>query len=167
MFTITEDDLEGAATRGLLAYHLRDMHANSPAGSVFALDLSELRASNVTVWSAWRRDEIAAVAALKDLGGGVGELKSMRSAPNSLRQGAAAALLDHIIAVAGDRGMRLLSLETGSGPVFEPALALYRTRGFKIGNAFGGYAASAFNQFLHLELQPVDHGANIRGPGVS
>ena len=44
------------------------------------------------------------------------------------------------------------SLETGSGPAFEAALALYRRRGFRDGEAFGGYQRSAFNQFLHLPL---------------
>jgi putative acetyltransferase len=48
--------------------------------------------------------------------------------------------------------MRRLSLETGSGEAFEPALALYRRRGFTDGPAFADYVASDFNQFLHLEL---------------
>jgi putative acetyltransferase len=92
------------------------------------------------------------VAALKDLGGGVGELKSMRTAMGSLRRGVASALLDHIIEIARTRGLRRLSLETGSGQAFEPALALYRKRGFENGPAFGVYEPSAFNQFLHLSL---------------
>ena len=152
MFAIREDDLLGPATRDLVAYHLREMHAHSPPGSVFALDLSGLRAPGVRVWTAWRGDKIAGVAALKDLGDGEGELKSMRTAPEYLRQGAAAALLDHIIEVARTRGLRRLSLETGSGRTFEPALALYRARGFETGDAFGKYEPSAFNRFLHLSL---------------
>jgi putative acetyltransferase len=152
MFAIREDDLRGAATQALLAHHLREMHANSPPGSVFALDLSGLRSPGVCVWTAWRGEKLAGVAALNDLGNGVGELKSMRTAPDHLRQGVAAALLDHIIQVARTRGLRRISLETGSGPAFEPALALYRSRGFENGDAFGTYESSAFNQFLHLSL---------------
>jgi len=77
----------------------------------------------------------------------------MRTHPRFLRQGVAAQLLEHIIRAAQDRGMRRLSLETGSGPSFEPALALYRRRGFVNGPAFGDYPRdSAFNQYLHLEL---------------
>jgi putative acetyltransferase len=45
-----------------------------------------------------------------------------------------------------------LSLETGSGPAFDPALALYRKYGFVDGEAFSDYQPSAFNQFLHLQL---------------
>lgn len=42
--------------------------------------------------------------------------------------------------------------ETGSGPAFDPALALYRKRGFVDGEAFSDYVRSPFNQFLHLTL---------------
>lgn len=151
-FTIREDDLAGEPTRSLLAFHLRQMHANSPAGSVFALDLSGLQAPGVTVWSAWRNEQIVAVGAIKMLGDATAELKSMRTHPDHTRRGAAAAILEHIIAIAKQRGLRRLSLETGSGPAFEPALALYRKRGFVEGEAFGDYRRSAFNQFFHLEL---------------
>lgn len=151
-FELRSDDLSGAATRELLALHLRQMHANSPPGSVFALDLSGLQGADVDVWSAWRDGRIAGIGALRTLADGNGELKSMRTHPDFLRQGVAAALLEHIIATARGRGMSRLSLETGSGPAFEPALALYRRRGFVPGPAFGDYAASDFNQFLHLAL---------------
>lgn len=152
MLVIREDDLSGEATRALLALHLAGMHASSPPGQVFALDLSGLQAPNVTVWTAWYGDSIAGIGALKDLGGGVGELKSMRTHPEHLRKGVGAAILEHIIAEARGRGLRRLSLETGSGPAFEPALALYRKRGFADGEAFADYVRSEFNQFLHMEL---------------
>jgi putative acetyltransferase len=104
------------------------------------------------VWSAWVDADIAGIGALKDLGGGAGEVKSMRTHPDFLRRGVAAALLEYIIAEARARGMRRLSLETGRGPAFEPALKLYRKRGFVDGEAFADYVPSDFNQFLHLEL---------------
>ena len=82
----------------------------------------------------------------------VAEVKSMRTHPDFLRRGAAAAILETIIATATDRGVERLSLETGSGDAFEPALTLYRRRGFKNGDAFGDYEKSEFNQFLHFEV---------------
>ena len=128
------------------------MHANSPAGSVFALDLSGLKAPDVTVWTAWVGPQIVSVGALRELANATGELKSMRTHPDYCRRGAAAAMLEHIIVVAKKRGLTQLSLETGSGEVFEPALALYRKRGFKEGDAFADYVRSPFNQFFHLQL---------------
>src|SRR5215471_15814370 len=143
---IRNDDLSSAATTDLLRLHLAGMHANSPPGHVFALDLSGLKAPDVTVWSVWKDDEICGIGALKQLDAGSGEIKSMRTHPNHLRRGVAAALLEHIIEEARARGLRRLSLETGSGPAFEPALALYRKRGFADGEPFADYKRSAFNQ---------------------
>lgn len=150
--SIREDDLTGQPTRDLLALHLSGMHANSPAGHVFALDLSGLQVPEVTVWSAWDGEAIAGIGALKDLGDGSAEIKSMRTHPDHLRRGVGAAILERIIETARARGLGRLSLETGSGPSFEAALAMYRKRGFQTGGAFAGYEASEFNQFMHLDL---------------
>jgi putative acetyltransferase len=152
MIVIRQDDLAGEATRGLVALHLAEMHAFSPPGHVFALDSSGLMAPDVTVWTAWIGGDIAGMAALRQHPDGIGEIKSMRTHPQHLRQGVAAALLEHIIAEARARGLERLSLETGSGPAFEPALALYRQRGFADGAPFAAYVQSDFNRFLHLPL---------------
>jgi putative acetyltransferase len=152
MFEIRVDDLTGEPTRALLALHLGGMHENSPPGHAFALDLSGLQRPDVTVWTAWDRPALAGIGALKELRDGTAELKSMRTHPKYLRKGVATVLLEHIIGEARRRGLRRLSLETGSGPAFEPALALYRKRGFTDGEAFADYRRSAFNQFLQLVL---------------
>lgn len=152
MLSIREDDLSGAQTRELLTLHLSGMHANSPPGHVFALDLSGLQVPEVTVWSAWDGESIAGIGALKALGDGRGEIKSMRTHPDHLRKGVGAAILERILAEAKARGLTRLSLETGSGEAFEAALAMYRKRGFQSGGAFGDYVASDFNQFMHLDL---------------
>lgn len=146
------DDLSSPATRSLLSLHLAGMHSHSPPGHVFSLDLSGLTSPGVTVWSAWNEDDICGIGALKQLDARYGEIKSMRTHPNYLRQGVASALLERIIEESQMRGLQRLSLETGSGPAFEPALALYRQRGFVNGEAFSDYQQSTFNQFLHLEL---------------
>jgi putative acetyltransferase len=151
-FDIRVDDLTGEATLALLALHLAGMHENSPPEHVFALDLSGLKAPNVVVWSAWHGCALAGIGALKELGDGTGEVKSMRTHPQHLRRGVATALLLHIIGEARRRPLRRLSLETGTGHAFEPALALYRKRGFIDGEAFAEYQRSDFNQFLHLAL---------------
>lgn len=149
---IRQDDLSSEATRGLLALHLAGMHETTPAEHVFALDVTGLMAPNITVWSVWDGGEIAGIGALKQLGDGTGELKSMRTAPQHLRKGVAAALLVHILAVARAKGLNRLSLETGTEASFDPALALYRKHGFVDGEPFGDYQRSDFNQFLHLDL---------------
>lgn len=151
-FTIREDDLAGPETRALLELHLRGMYATSPPEAVFALDLRGLQDPAVTVWGAWDGDRLAAIGALKMLGAGEAEVKSMRTHPDFLRRGAAAVVLEHVIANARDRGVRRLSLETGHGPAFEPALALYRRRGFVEGEAFSDYVPNGFSRYLHMEI---------------
>jgi putative acetyltransferase len=149
---IRVDDLSSDATRELLRLHLQGMHENSPPGHVFALDLSGLKVPEVTVWSAWNGEEICGIGALKQLDPSSGEVKSMRTHPRFLRRGVGATLLERIIEEARAREFRRLSLETGRGPAFEPALALYRKRGFVDGEAFSDYVRSEFNQFLHMDL---------------
>jgi putative acetyltransferase len=152
MLTIREDDLTSPQTQQLVEIHLRGMADTSPPEHCFALDLSGLQAPGVTLWSAWDGEAIAGIGALKALGDGEGELKSMRTHPEHLRKGVGAAILEHILDDARRRGLRRIYLETGSGEAFEPALELYRRRGFESCGAFSDYVASAFNQFMRLEL---------------
>jgi putative acetyltransferase len=149
---IRQDDLSGEAIRGLLAFHLAGMLENSPPGTSYALDLSELQTPDIAVWSAWLGDELAGCGALKEIGPAWGEVKSMRTATAHLRKGVAAALLEHIIATAASRGYTRLSLETGTSAEYDAAAALYRKRGFRDGEIFADYAPSPHNQFLHLDL---------------
>ncbi|HZM93531.1 MAG TPA: GNAT family N-acetyltransferase [Vicinamibacterales bacterium] len=106
----------------------------------------------ISFYAPWEGDELLGFGALKEVGPRAGEIKSMRTADAHLRRGVAATILDHIIAEARRRGYARLSLETGSGPAFEPALSLYRKYGFTEGGAFGDYEKSPFNQFLHRDL---------------
>jgi putative acetyltransferase len=145
-------DLADGRVSDLIAFHQRAMLDGSPPGLSFALDLSGLQADGVTVWAVEVDGRIAAVGALKRIDAGWAELKSMRTHPDFLRQGIAAALLETIIAHARTEGLTCLSLETGTGPAFEPALALYRRRGFVNGPAFADYTLTDFNQCLHLAL---------------
>lgn len=149
---IVPGHLDDARVVALLRLHLSGMHENGPPGSVYALDLSGLKAPSVSFYTAWEGDALLGMGALKQVDAALGEIKSMRTDPAHLRKGVAAALLEHLIAIARSRGYRRLSLETGSGPYFEPALALYRRRGFVNGACFGDYVQSDFNRFLHLEI---------------
>jgi putative acetyltransferase len=150
---IIPGDFESAQVRDLLKLHLSGMRENSPPGSVYALDLTGLSTPDVTFWTAWDGDILLGCGAIKALSDSAGEIKSMRTYPQHLRKGVGRALLKHMLDLARERGYHRVSLETGSGEAFEPALTLYRAFGFRNGNAFADYTASEFNQFLHLELE--------------
>ena len=149
---IVEDDLSGAPIRALLEVHFAGMLANSPADSCHFLDFDGLNAPNVTFWSIHSGDDLAGCGALKMLGSAHGEIKSMRTADGFLRRGVAARMLEHIIAEARGRGLERLSLETGSGAAFEPALALYRRHGFEDCASFADYRPDPFNRFMTRAL---------------
>jgi putative acetyltransferase len=152
MPVIKPGDFDDDRVKALLTRHLEGMHANSPPGHVFALDWSGLQEPAISFYALWDGEDLLGFGALKELEPRAGEIKSMRTADAHLRKGVAAMILDHIIAVARQRGYARLSLETGSGAAFEPALNLYRKYGFIEGGAFDRYEKSPFNQFLHLDL---------------
>lgn len=90
--TIRPDDLRGPEVQALLAEHLDDMYATSPPESVHALDLEALRAPDISFYSAWEGTTLLGCGALRDLGGGHVEIKSMRTARDQRGRGTGAAL---------------------------------------------------------------------------
>ena len=160
---ITIGRLDDPEVVGLLRLHLAAMHVHSPPGTVHALDLAALKHPDVSFFTAWEGGSLLGCGALRRLAVDHGEIKSMRTAPQHVRKGVAAGLLRHMIEVAQQRAYLRLSLETGSGDAFEGAVALYEKFGFVRGEAFGGYVASGFNQFFHLQLQAVRTDGTVPG----
>ncbi|MFM2065471.1 MAG: hypothetical protein RLZZ584_380 [Pseudomonadota bacterium] len=149
---IEVDDLSRPAVHALLAEHLRDMHAQSPPGSVHALDLDRLRTPGITFWTAWDNGVLLGCGALKRLDATHAEVKSMRTPAALRRRGAGRALLQHILDHARAQGYRRLSLETGSMAAFEPAHRLYESAGFMRSGPFGTYAEDPNSVFMTLVL---------------
>ncbi len=136
----------------LLAEHLADMHATSPPESVHALDVDALRVPSVTLWTARSSGVLLGCAALKQLDGAHGEVKSMRTATTSRGGGVATALLLHVLDEARRRGYARLSLETGSQDFFAPARRLYARHGFAECGPFGDYVLDPHSVFFTREL---------------
>ena len=153
MIEVREGGLDLPEVQALLRLHLAAMYEASPSESVHALDLSGLRQPEISFFTAWEDGELLGCGALKQLDPAHGEIKSMRTHPDRLRRGTAAALLSHILGVARERRYRRISLETGSGPAFEASLALYRQFGFTPCAPFGDYPADdPFSRFLSRVL---------------
>ncbi|MFM5952979.1 MAG: GNAT family N-acetyltransferase [Novosphingobium sp.] len=144
-YTIREDDLAGAEIAALLHLHLAEMHQWSPPESVHAMPIERLRAADVTFFSAWDGDRLAACGAIKQLDPTHGELKSMRADPAYRGKGAGKAILRHLMAIARQRGYTRLSLETGRPEPFLPARRLYEANGFAECPPFGDYVSDAFS----------------------
>jgi putative acetyltransferase len=150
---IVEDDLSGAAVQALLRQHLDDMYAWTPPESVHALDLDQLRASEVTFYSAWLGEDLAGCGALRQIDPAHGEIKSMRTAPGFRRRGIGAAVLEHLLHVAAMRGHERVSLETGSEENYAPARRLYCAHGFVECAPFAEYQPDPLSTFMTLALR--------------
>ncbi len=154
---IAQGNFDDPRVKALLEYHLRGMHASSPPGHVFALDLTGLQKPEISFFTGWTDETLVVMGAIKDLGDGIGEIKSMRVAEGCAGKGYGEAMLLHIIAEAHLRNYRVLSLETGSGPPFDAALKLYVKHGFVEGDEFANYEKSEFSKFFHLQLSNKQH----------
>jgi len=149
---IAEGALGESDVAALLREHLQGMADHSPPESIHALDIDALMAPDITFWTMRDGRELLGCIALKQLDDKHGEIKSMRTASAHLRKGVAAVLLEHLIAEARRRSYERLSLETGSGPGFEAALALYRKFGFVECGPFADYREDPFSRFMTIVL---------------
>ncbi|MDX6614821.1 MAG: putative acetyltransferase [Blastocatellia bacterium] len=146
------DDLSRPAIHALLNEHLQSMYELSPPESVHALDLEKLRQPEITFWSAWEGPLLLGCGALKELDPRHGEIKSMRTPIALRRQGAARAILAHIVEVAHSRSYERLSLETGCVEAFKPAQRLYESFGFVYCGPFGDYTEDPNSVFMTMRL---------------
>ena len=159
MIRIERDSPAREDVRQLLAEHLADMFATSPAESVHALDPAALAGPGISFWTAREDGVLLGCGALKQLGPGAagagqGELKSMRTAAPARGRGVATLLPSHILAEARRAGCRRLYLETGSEDFFAPARRLYQRHGFDLCPPFAGYTEDPNSVFMVLDLAP-------------
>ena len=153
MLMITRADFDDPALAAFLQAHLDDMEPTAPPESQHALDIDELNQPGVRLWVAHEDDALVGTAALAHLHGDHEELKSMRTDPTRRGSGIASTLLHHLLEDARSRGVRRISLETGSMAFFDAARALYRRYGFVECEPFGTYIEDPNSTFMTREVQ--------------
>ena len=146
-------ELQNEQVIGLLEEHHTNMLSLSPPESVHALDLKAFEAPDITFWSLWSKNQLAGVAAIKELDSERSEIKSMRTATAYLRQGVAHLLLEYIIEQCINRGYKTISLETGTMSEFLPAHKLYLKFGFQECQPFGNYRKDPHSMFMSKNLE--------------
>jgi len=151
--TIAEDDPRAGDVKALLARHLAFAHATTAPEDVFALDVDALAGPEVAFF-ACRDDDgtVLAVGAVKQLDDDHVEIKSMHTAQEARGRGVGRAMVEHLLGVARECGFRRVSLETGAGPAFAPARALYASAGFTPCEAFGDYVPSTNSAYMTRAL---------------
>lgn len=133
------EDPSGPEALALLEAHLAFARSCTPEGHVHALDVSGLQAPDVLFRGARRASTLLAVGALRDLGEGHFEVKSMHTSEGARGRGLGRAMLEHLVALAEERGGARVSLETGTMDAFAPARGLYAAFGFAECEPFGAY----------------------------
>jgi putative acetyltransferase len=151
-FVIAVDDPRRDDVRALLERHLAFAKAVTPPEDVHALELDGLLDPSVTFFSLRADGRLLGVGAIKQIDADHVEVKSMHTAEEARRRGVGRAIVDHLLAVAAERGASRVSLETGAMDAFEPARSLYASVGFEPCGPFGDYAASPNSAFMTRRL---------------
>lgn len=149
---ITPGDFSDPRVTALLTLHYTENRAVTPAGSAHVLNLSAMQTPEISFFTIWEGETLMGMGALKRIGGGAGEVKSMRTINEAKRRGYASAILTHLIAEAKATGLDRLYLETGSFDYFRPARELYARHGFVECGPFEGYKADPNSTFMRLDL---------------
>ena len=150
---ISVDDPRKGDVRDLLDRHLEFARTWTPPEGVHALPADDLADPAITLFSARIHGRLLAIGALKQLDDRHGELKSMHTAATARGHGLGMAMVRHLIAVARDRGLSKISLETGTMDAFAPARSLYSKAGFSPCGPFGDYSESSTSTFMTLLLR--------------
>jgi putative acetyltransferase len=151
-FVIDVDDPGRDDVRALLERHLAFARAVTPPEDVHALEPDGLLDPSVTFFSLRDDGRLLGVGAIKQLDPDHAELKSMHTAEEARRRGVGRAIVDHLLAVAAERGVSRVSLETGAMDAFAPARSLYASVGFVPCGPFGDYAESPSSAYMTLLL---------------
>jgi putative acetyltransferase len=137
----------------LLNEHLLPL---SPIEFQFKMTVEQMADADTTVFVA--RDEAGravGIGALKMAEDGLAEVKRMYTRTAVRGQRVGARLLEAIEALARQKGVRTLLLETGEGPGFEGAFRLYENGGFTQRGAFFDYPDSQWSRFYEKPLSPA------------
>ena len=149
---IAIDDPGAPDVRALLAVHVTFARAQTPPEDAHAMDVDGLLDPAVTLFGYRAGGTLLAVGALKQLDPHHAEIKSMHTVGAARGRGVGRTMLEHLIAVARERGYRRISLETGSMAACAPARSLYARAGFEVCEPFGDYRKSPNSTYMTLSL---------------
>jgi putative acetyltransferase len=146
--TPLQDDVR-ELVRALNAY----LNPLSPKEFQFQMTVEQMADTATTLFVA-RDDTGRAVGmgALKIETPELAEVKRMFTLPDVRGQRVGSAILAAVEALAREKGIAVLKLETGEGPGFEPAQRLYMNSGFTRCGAFLDYPDSGYSAFFEKRL---------------
>ncbi|MBU1335160.1 MAG: GNAT family N-acetyltransferase [Alphaproteobacteria bacterium] len=147
--TPLQDDVRALVDR--LNAHLLPL---SPLEFQFKMTVEQMAGADTTLFVA--RDEsgkAVGMGALKVHSAELGEVKRMFTDPEVRGRRIGSALLDAIVALARDKGLPVLMLETGTGDGMAEAHRLYTRSGFTPRGPFLDYPDSEWSAFYEMPLK--------------
>lgn len=136
----------------LFRRHAAEMHADTPPESIHMLPREALASPGIDFFVLRRAGSPVGMAALKRLGEGHAEVKSMHVLAEARGTGLSRLMLDRLVDHARRSGLTRLSLETGAQPSFAAARGLYARGGFAECPPFGSYRPDPNSVFMTLGL---------------
>lgn len=150
VLSIRTDELHKKDVQSLLDLHLKEAHADACTA---ALGKDALSSETVTFFTARQENgTLAGFAALKIHDDKLGEIKSVRTHPDHLRQGVSSALMSHLTEFARSKNLSRLSLETHPTEAYAAARKLYERLGYSYCGAFADYKDTGKSVFMTLVL---------------
>ena len=146
--TPLQDDVRGLVAK--LNDHLLPL---SPLEFQFKMTVEQMAEPGTTLFVARDEDGRAVgMGALKVHSPELGEVKRMFTDPQVRGKRIGSALLEAIVALAREKGLTTLMLETGTGPGMAEAHRLYTRSGFVARGPFLDYPDSEWSAFFELPL---------------
>ncbi len=146
--------LESPRQHGVIRLlELSDAYAQSlyPPESNHLVDLSTLEKPSVSFFVARNGEAIVGCCALVEAGDGTAEIKRMFVDPEARGLKVASKLMHALEALAVDRKLVAIQLETG---IYQPeAIGLYRKYGYEEIEPFGSYLPDPLSLFMEKRLR--------------
>jgi putative acetyltransferase len=153
--TIRRADPGASDIRPIVAAHLAHSRATTPQTSCHTMTVDEMTADTVLMfWAVHDGTRAVGCGALKPLGDGTAEVKSVHVIEDARGRGIARLLMVHLADAARALGHTALVLETGSErvPGYDAARALYQRLGYRRCGVLPGYRRDPNSVFLRLDL---------------
>jgi putative acetyltransferase len=150
MIEITVENPDQAEVHALLTASDAYMASLYPAESNHMVDVSTLKQPHVTFLVARAEGRAVGCGAVVQSAEGWAEIKRMFVSPAARGRQVGRKLLERLEAVAREKGIAALRLETG---ISQPeALALYRSAGFREIEPFGDYRPDPLSLFMEKTI---------------
>ena len=148
MIKSIEGNFDHPEVNELLSKHFIELRKASPEGSAHVLDIPGLKVSSIKFWSLWEDNKLMGCGALKFLNKEHGEFKSIRVHDVYRNKGNGIKVIKHLIEEAKKLNIKRISIETGAGKFFEPAIKLFQKCNFKPCEPFAHYKKDINSLYL-------------------